>query len=190
MKVGGGGAGVEALGSRRGGRGAGTGARRSGCRDRGAGVGTQRRWAGFLLCSCGRGGSAPPAASAAAAAAAAPGRLLLLLLHRGPLRPAAPGFLLPASGNCEKKKKSAAQPSARQLRPRRPLSPPPHRHRGAPAAPPAGDALPPGRGRGPRGGACEGRDVPAAAALGRPRHRLLGWDPAPREAAPHSRRLG
>lgn len=123
---------------------AGTGAQGSGCSG----------WAGFLFCSGGRCGSAPPGAASAAAVAAAPGRLLLLLLHRGPLRPAAPGFLLPASGNCERKKKrkkSAAQPSARQ--PRRPLSPPPRSRRGAPAAPPAGDALLPGRGAGPEGGA-------------------------------------
>lgn len=126
---------------------AGTGAQGSGCSG----------WAGFLFCSGGRCGSAPPGAASAAAVAAAPGRLLLLLLHRGPLRPAAPGFLLPASGNCERKKKKKEK--------RRPAQRP------AAAAP----ALP-SSSKPPRcscGSACRGRA--AAGAGGGARRRGLRW---------------
>lgn len=47
-----------------------------------------------------------------------------------------------------------------------------------------------GSGAEPVGVACAGRGVPAAAALGPPPHRPLGWDPAQRKDTPHPRRFG
>lgn len=183
VKVGGGG---------RGDRGAGVGVRESGRAGTGARGSGRGGWAGFLLNSGGHGGSAPPAAASAAAVAAAPGRLLLLLLHRGPLRPAAPGFLLPASGNCEKKKKKAPPspaPGSRGPATRSPLLlaaaellrlrlPGTRGCRGG------GVARGRGSGRGLRGA---GR--PCGGARASPPHRPLGRNPAPCEADPHPRWL-
>lgn len=123
----------------------------------------------------------------------------MLLLHRGPLRPAAPGFLLPASGNCEKKKKKkrrpAQRPAAAAAPPALPSSSLPlllplprcscvSACRGRAAAWAGADQRGGARGAEPSRGGAGARGVPLSTALGRPPHRPLGRDPAPRGRPP------
>lgn len=106
-----------------------------------------------------------------------------------PLRPAAPGFLLSESGNCEKEKKKKnhrpAQCKAAGSEPALPSSSP---LRGS-AAPPVGEARPPGgggaEGRGPGSVWPDSGARPLAAGLGGPPHCPLCPGPSSAAVAPY-----